>query len=502
MANPYANYGATVRAADFIGRAQHVRAIHNRMFAYHDFAPVSIVGPPRVGKSSLARLVLDEFAVGRSQQGLTFLPVWLTVSGFDSEDSLFHDLAAEIQQWLDDEDPRSAALQPYYDAFTAAASWNEMCRRLKVYLRKVRRAGYQVVAVLDEFDAAGTIFTRAAPFEFLRSIAYEPVTRIALITTSRRRLAEIVVRSTPEISTFEQIFGQPEVLGCFSSQELADLIGRSPCADKELQSLLLGWLTQETGGQPFLSAALLSGLHERWAASQVPTSDAVDQEFAAAVIACGQLTVEQYETMLRSLREEGRLGKLLEVLFGPQETAGPADAQQMAREGIIKETESGWAAFSESFGQYLLLLEDTRASDDRRLWHRTETGLRAALASALEHAYGDTWQTRLAESQPKLARELDMRRERERAWAEPADDGTLLDFTNPRELREIIRLHWAQVEPTFRHSREAWLDRIDLLARVRNPMAHNRRSSPVLMDRFRIACQEVLEWLPSPAISS
>jgi hypothetical protein len=499
-ADPYANYGAPVSTAEFVGRPDQIRAVRSRTFDSLEAASVSIVGPPRVGKSSLAKHVLDQFAVGKNARGLTFVPIWITVSGFDSEQALFRELAYLTQVWLADQGIQIDRLRTRYDAVAGSVTWDDMRMHLKTYLRQLRRSGFQVVAVLDEFDAARNIFNRSAPFEFLRAIAYEPEVRVALITASRRTLAEIVIRSSAELSTFPQIFGLPVTLGCFNERELSALIERSPYADQRIQAALLALLSRETGGQPFLASMLLSVLHERWAASAGPELDALPRQFGDAVAACGQLIVEHHESMLELLREAGRFTKLLEVLFGPQETVTLQDAQRMAREGIITETDTGWMAFSESFQQYLLL-DDTRTPDDQRLWHRTEPRLRAALAAALEHAYGEMWPIRLGESQAKLVRDCEARWEHARqAYPDlAAPDETLLDYAYPKQLLEIIMVHWEQVAPALGHTRADWQTRLELVAKMRTPMAHNRRTSPVLMERFRSCCQEILDWLPASA---
>lgn len=496
--NPYASYGRTVSGADFVGRHDPIRSIRNRTFTA--LAPVSIVGPPRVGKSSLAQQVLDEFAAGEGPAGLTFVPVWITVSGADSEQSLFRNLAHLILEWLEDQERPLSRLQPPYAALSAATGWDDMCRSLKDYLRQVRRAGYQVVAVLDEFDAARKVFRRAAPFQFLRALAYEGKYGVTLITTSRRSLADIVVKSTAEESTFPGIFGTPVTLGCFSELELTTLIARSPYPDEDLRTALSGWLATETGGQPFLSSALLSVLHDRWEGCGPPMAGELDLHCQDAVATCGQLAREYYDSTLELLREEDRLGKLLEVLFGPQETVGPQDATRMANEGIIKTTDAGWSAFSENFGQYLLSLEDTRKSDDWRLWHQTETRLRATLTLALEQAYGEKWQAVLAESQRKIIRDCKTRQLRDGALSGETDDddSLLLDYSTPGELLEIMKRHWEQVEPVFGQGKDDWEQRIKLILKVRNPMAHNRRAgtTPTLMEKFRDACGDILKWLP------
>jgi hypothetical protein len=501
--NPYANYGFPVFGPEFVGRHDHIRSIRSRTFTSLEAASISIVGPPRVGKSSLARHVIDRFATGGNARGLIFVPVWITVSGTESEQSLFRDLAAIVRGWLAEHGSHGDRLESAYQALAVSATWDDMRICLKTYLRQLRRSGYQVVAVLDEFDAARNTFTRSAPFELLRSIAYEPEIRVALITTSRRMLSEIVQRSTAELSTFPQIFGLPVILGCFSEAELTALIARSPYQDEWLRQALLAWLLPETGGQPFLSSALLSVLHDQWAADGPPVSPCeAETQFSDAVATCGQLIVDHHEKMLELLREEGRLVKLLEVLFGPQETAGPLDAERMAREGILKKADDGWAAFSESFHQYLSLLEGTRTSDNWRLWQRTETGLRTALATALESAYGDLWQIKLKDSQPRLIQKCEDRREHaRRAFPDLAPDDNLLEYTYPQDLLDIMMMHWDQVAPAFGHSKEDWRQRVELVAKMRTPVAHNRRTgtSPLSTEQFRSACREILEWLPVTA---
>lgn len=500
-ANPYAGYGSPVAGAEFVGRTAAISSIRNRTFASLETASVSIVGPPRVGKSSLARHVHEQFATGRSARGLTFIPVWITVSGCDSEQSLFRELAHSVQTWLSEHSPDADRMKAQYESLSTTASWDDMRMQLRTYLRRLRWLKYQVVAVLDEFDAARNIFRRSAPFELLRALAYAPDVRVALVTASRRSLAEIVVRSTPELSTFPQIFGLPITLGCFDTRELSALVARSPYVDTELGPPLLTWLERETGGQPFLASALLSVVHDRWAAHGLPPAAQLPRHLGEAVAACGELTVRHHEQMLELLRDEDRLKTLLEVVFGPQVTAQPQDAERLAKEGIVRPTADGWAGFSESFQEYLGLLE--RRSDDWSLWQRTETRLRAALTVALRAVYGEVWLDRLRECQKRLIDKCEERQERvRRSFGRLAPDENPLDYAYPQDLLAVIMMHWEQLRPALGHSKDGWQERLELIARMRTPMAHNRRSgtSPLLMEQFREYCNDVLRWLPESPV--
>lgn len=498
-ANPFANYGPPVTGTGFVGRWNEVTAIRNRTFALLETASVSIIGPPRIGKSSLARQVLDEFASGISPRGLAYLPVWITVSSDDDEDSLFRELARQAHEWLADRDLLTDKLRRAYDALRASVAWRDLRLCLRTYLKDLRASGYQVIAVVDEFDAVRNVFTRAAPFELQRQIAYEPGMRIAWIITSRRKLKDIVIRSNAAASTFPGIFGQPEILGCFDCSELAELIARSPYQGETLRKMLLSLLERETGGQPFLSSALLSVLHDRWAAEGPPleASD-IEDHFTDALVTCGQLIVDHHGAMIELLREENRLTKLFEVIFGPQITVGKVDAERLAQEGIIKETAEGWMAYSESFHQYLSRQEEALTSDSHMLWPKTEVGLRSALAAALESAYGPSWQSTLEESQSRIVRNCERRRAHD-PGARTGDGGNLLDYTVPAELLQIMMVHWGQVEPVFGHDKGEWRTRLEFVAKARTPLAHSRRGSmpPQDLERFRSTCQEILRWLES-----
>ena len=422
------------------------------------------------------------------------MPVWITVSDAGSEQALFRELARRVQGWLTRRGLDTGHAQAEYEALRAAPSWDEMQIQLKVYLEELRRTGYQVVAVLDEFDAARKVFTHSAPFGLLRAIAYEPEIRVALIITSRRTLNDIVVRSTAELSTFPGIFGAPETLGCFGDDELTELIERSPYTGEGLRKTLFALLERETGGQPFLSSALLSALHERWARHGPPaSSDSIEERFTGAVAECGQLIAERHRTMLELLREERRAH---DALRGAVRAAGDSRPTRREAAGARRHHQGKRRRLDRLFRELPAVSPPAGrhlTTESHMLWPKTEVGLRAALTAGLLYSYGDRWQSALADSHPRLVREC----ERRRSHVPETDDEDLLDYTYPDDLLTILKTYWHQVEPFFGHSRQEWETRLEFLKRMRTPLSHSRRSkmSPQDLEKFRVTCLEILKWL-------
>ena len=53
MANPFADFGATIYGKRFIGRNHELRLIDSRLFSEAGFGALAVIGLPRVGKTSL-----------------------------------------------------------------------------------------------------------------------------------------------------------------------------------------------------------------------------------------------------------------------------------------------------------------------------------------------------------------------------------------------------------------------------------------------------------------
>jgi isocitrate/isopropylmalate dehydrogenase len=68
----------------------------------------------------------------------------------------------------------------------------------------------------------------------------------------------------------------------------------------------------------------------------------------------GQSFIDHYEHTLEVLKEDEKLNKMLQILFGPVIDAKLTDAEELQRYGLIKlNDEDVYVAFSEHFQTYL-----------------------------------------------------------------------------------------------------------------------------------------------------
>jgi hypothetical protein len=493
--NPFATVGAIVYGDTHIGRTSHIEALHQRVLAPSPPGATAIVGPPRIGKSSLAYHVFMRPEVREAYPRL--LRVWINVRLQPGGERLFRKLADSVWTMITEQDgeKEDQALRRRYDRVRdPTRDWYELQDDAQQFLKLVRGRGWKVVLILDEFDSAREVF-KAQPgtFQALRELADNPDWSIGLVTTSRRELRDIVDTADPAESTFYGIFRELWVT-CFDQAEMADLAARVPMTmSADDSGHLACQLRGLTGGHPFLASLVLDRLCAR----------TTDTTFRAARLdtAVAETRTDfrkYYRDLTDLLRSDGRFRALLEILLGPQITATIDDAERLLHEGLLAADGDGYRAFSDDFGQYLTMVG--RETDYWPSWVSVEHGLRDLVEEVLTTAYPDGWPERVRQARPSLGEQLDkwvklMERE-QRSFGERASS-RLLDFTYPKDLYVLIASYWDQFGKILGHDKKYWNDRFELLSKVRNPMVHNRMLAvtPAERELFHAYCAEILELL-------
>jgi len=467
--NPFADYGNIVRGERFIGRKNDLRVIENRIIRPKEPGNLAIIGEPRIGKSSLIYKAIIE----RKEELLSkrLLPIWLNLATFDQSAILFRTLVTRCYDDLEEFGWLSKSVKYAAErALQDELSWSEGYGRIQRFFEKVRQTDVRVLFVLDEFDHARHLFKGdISGFQGLRELSYRPEWRTTLITTSRRSIRDIELQ-THAISTLDGIFHK-HYLSMFTTQDMQEYFQRLSSVKITLPAELRERVDFYCGGHPYLLEMLgyeiVEMFRERFEVDIDQTAKRIEQSF-----------LDVYDHMINILSEDESLSKMLQILFGPVVDVKPSDAEGFQRYGLIKFTDQGtYTAFSEHFHDYLRLVE--RQVDLWPVWRDTETSLRHIIVDKMIEKYGELWMDKLEKAHRNVKAIFDKCREaqqkEEQSFGGRASR-SLIDFTYPLDLFTIIFAEWSIFEPIFKRDKNYWSQRAQLLAKVRNPLAHNRAS--------------------------
>ena len=494
--NPFSDYGKIVRDERFIGRRQIIGSVESRTIHPSNPGNLAIIGVHRIGKSSLAYKTIIEQKTKLIGKGI--LPIWIGLSSYDQSSdfflSLIDEFVGEMEElnWVTEQIQRSADR-----ALETNASWE----RIRRFFKKVGNAGYGVLFILDEFDHARNLFRGETAFQRLRELADYPDYRLSLVLTSRRSIRDIEL-SAGSTSPFHNIF-QVQRLAMFNDDDLATYFSRFSdvgisISDEQRERILF-----YCGPHPYLLEMLGWEIVEEFRQNQ---EKEIDVDKAANAIL--QSVFEHYDDMIRLLREDETLNKLLQILFGPVIDVKHTDVAELENYGLIKRIENGtYVAYSEHFHDYLKLHERSTefAGDLWPIWRDTEKALREVITTTMFANFGDQWIEKLEEVRPNLKSIFDECRKAQQKEKKSFGDRAsqnLIDFTYPSDLFTIIcakGLWKPYFEPIFSHNPTHWEHRKQFLARCRNPLAHNRLEV-LQAHEFTIIegyCEEILSILSS-----
>ncbi|WP_250280581.1 MULTISPECIES: AAA family ATPase [unclassified Frankia] len=496
LINPY-SYGGIVFGERFVGRHDERARLLQRVVHSAEGDSAALVGPPRTGKSSLAWETLMTSTARHDAPQV--IPVWITLADRTGLTDLIRTILELVYDDLSKvgglrdsrlRDPLDAAMR---QALDPGREWDEFYMDAKKTLRLVRRHGWRVIVVLDEFDSARKIFDDPKyAFDVLRALTNEQDVRVIWVTTSRRELQQIVDQAGNVGSNLPHLFEEIPVR-CFEDDELAELVGRAVDSGVKINVVdVLTALRELTGGHPWLSSQALSE-----ACFMIARTGQVD--WALITQKMFHPFTNYYDDLCKLLSEDGRLDLLLEILFGPQLKAKVRDLLQLANTGILVPFDSGYRAFSAHFSDYLRL--QARTTDTSELWSDATDSLRDHVDTTFRTLFDDPWDAAVEREKPSSApvlAHLRQAREQEARSFGPLASADLLDFATPSELWFFIELYWELFQPVLGPADpNAWRPKFAVLNKVRQPLATSPTGavSARMRQNARDYCTEILEKL-------
>ena len=214
-----------------------------------------------------------------------------------------------------------------------------------------------------------------------------------------------------------------------------------------------------------------------------------------------QSVFEHYDDTIRVLQEEESLNKLLQILFGPVIDVRQTDVAELENYGLIKPSKDGhYVAYSEHFHSYLEMQNRALefAANLWPIWRDTEKGLRRLITITMLAKYGEHWIGQLEKDHSQLKGIFEQCRRiqhKDKDLFSNRASQNLIDYTYPMQLFEIILAEWNSFKDIFGRDKQYWNQRAEFIAKIRNPLAHNREEA---LQEYELKtaegyCEEILD---------
>ena len=471
--NPFSGRGEPVTGDRLVGRRL---LLHRLVARIRSEAHCSIVGLPRMGKTSIAREVLRRLDATEGR----FVGSYMTLDAISGPIQAYTRILFETSMDTPDElsIARTSDHDEAYECFIRT-------------LRKRRHSGQKSVIVIDEMDAIARDDFADAPLfvSRIREVANDRDRYgITFMFVSRRSLD--MIQGAVDCSTLaglcEVIYLQP--LECNGLEELA---ARSPfLVDSDGREAL--W--RITGGHPFLAEVVMCEAVERGG------SQLGDKLIESAQHAQSHEFTNQYRQLASLLSHENMFEAMCELVVGPQwRPIAPHTVSILKHYGVLRsmcDVGGGIECMSQHFKDYLVLL--TRTTPSWTLLGDTERQLRYLIQDRMVDAYGADWFEELKKKFPRMTVALDKlvkQRVREVQMFGDAASDFILDYAYIGDLKDMVFADWERYRSTLGGAKGDWEKRFQVIMKVRNPMAHHRHVPVDVLQDAEHSCKALLSRL-------
>ncbi|OHB70507.1 MAG: hypothetical protein A2W23_02840 [Planctomycetes bacterium RBG_16_43_13] len=482
MTNPFLGYGRVVTDERLIGR--EVEKSHIREIIQSKSGSLSIIGEPRIGKTSL---VYNEF---QNQCNKDFLcSAWITLSTISSPALVFYDLQEKIIDALKSSSHPLPEETAHYILSEDESTYNAY-KKIRRFLKILFSKGFRTLCILDEFDAV-TEYPDAKQFiQSLRElIDFPEQTGFFSIFISRRSLYHLE-RQLSGVSNLDGVCEKLYVKS-LSLEEVNIMALR--CRDFwSLNDKELVLLFDFTGGHPYLSEMTLCRAWNR-------------KDISIGIQNSLSDVYSYYEGLRQLLNEDKLFDQLLQITVGPCIATDVEKIERLLKYGIVVKQQSEGSSFSykgwsEHFQSYLDKI--SRANPIWADWSSTETLLRGILGERFREKHGENWIDHLENAHEKAkdvfkACRKNMKKEMDRFGSFASTN--ILDYTYPMDLWTLIECDWPLFQPLLKKDKNYWRARFETLSKVRTPIAHSRETClPLhLIQEAQAYCQEIKQMLSS-----
>lgn len=296
--------GAQVTGASFFGRYDILNAFE-RSFLQSATRGISLVGPTRIGKSSL----VGELGL-RLQHQPSVICFTLCMGEMDAAHGFWYTVVSSLQSALDEkgllDDTLSKQFASLQSLFALPYWYTPMTMELKSLLKRLHQRNLLIILNLDEFDHAPKVFDgETSHFQLLRTLYSGSEYNVKGLLISRRQLPNIESNSQG-ISTFHGVFDE-YLLGGFSEDDLESVYAALSDYDLFLDADVIDRLKHYADAIPYLWCLFLHELVERAPSPNALTADIIDAIFVTLM---PKIQVYYHDLIVR-LKDDGHLDNVV-----------------------------------------------------------------------------------------------------------------------------------------------------------------------------------------------
>ena len=481
--NPFASAGSIVDGDLFIGRSCELEELRGRVLG-KNFGNLSIVGIPKVGKSSLMYTIYKD----RNQlyDDYKYVVVWYTfkkIEEYTDDDprEIFVDIVHQVVKELKRHKYDTSDLTYYVNEVSnLELRFTEFQSTIRDFFEELVYNQVRVILCLDEFDYCKN-YLDECHFQLLRELSYRPENKIAIVTASRRSVHDIEKDSgggSNFFETFKKIYLKPfSIEDANTQRHLIESITDEDCK----------LLDDNVGRHPYLNAIVLDDYFNNH-----DMRKCIENQYHSILT--------HYDYLFKVLKKDKLDDKVVKLYSGFSDSVSKEEEDYIYnRYGLFdKVEEDKYVPFSDTFEGYLNQLY--RTNPYQLLWGKAERAIRAIIKYALSHEYGDD--ERIWEAEIKdLFNNADWleyieHRNKEIALFKSRASKCIIDQLYTRHYIILIEEYWDDnIDVLLGHSLDYWKDELGFICRyVRNSVAHSRiLLSPEEKNRATLFCEEVIK---------
>ena len=466
----------------FIGRHKEIEELST---VFRGLGSIHLVGATRIGKSSL---IYQVFQRNESTEGA--IPIQLDLSVYENAFQFWASLCEEIAGSVFDLEIALPSGERHIQALSSMDSddpnwYGKMRRPLTRVLEELKKVGYKVVLSIDEFDAVTRVFEgNAAYYQMLRSLFSESRYALNGIIVTRKNL-EVLEAKAQDVSTFHGVFDTIR-LRSFTDAEMGEYFERLKAFGVSVDDEMSQQLQYYTGGIPYLCCMLGNEL----IAQCGQESSGSDVAVVTAYKACIHEIHRYYNDLINRLEEDGHLDPLVWLAFDEMRTLSYShNRDNMIAMGYLNEEVSDgvptYYAYCHDFMRYLR----TRPLDGPtwEMLSSTEKKLKQIFSAVYPRFKEVTYADVHGRNADEVKRGLEQAHpETGFVWKSETDKflkSSRSYIENPSVLdtlavtfiisRITYDSSWDRSFAAFFDYDSSWKAKLDLIAKVRNPVAHS-----------------------------